>query len=321
MRAARRVPSAPMADLPQPDERRDSAQIDALVELAHEHARRAHVAEVELAALRWQQLHEPDAVRLRAELAAVSAELDRLRALPELRVGQRVRHAASGLRRTAAAPPSEPAPERGGVARGGVDPAGRAAGGDVGTLDHPSLPAPCVVLVVRNRPSSLRLVVEWLEQHDVQPVEVVDNASSDPVLSTLLESLGAPVTRLPVDLGSSAVWASGALARRLRDGNVLVIDVDGRGVTLPAASCPTDVLDRMTHELARRPDLDAVELSPTSDQDPGRFRVIRGGLETGPAAIGRLDTPYVSVTIAPDADQPSERFADLHDQRTLDADR
>ena len=71
--------------------------------------------------------------------------------------------------------------------------------------------------------------------------------------------------------------------------NVLVIDVDGHGVTLPEASCPTDVLDRMTHELVRHPDLDAIELSPSSQDDPGRFRMIRRGLETVPATIGRLE--------------------------------
>ncbi len=306
-----------MADLTQPDQRQESQRIEALVTLAHEHALRAHAAEVELGALRWQQRHDPDAVRLRAELAAVSAELDRLRALPELRVGQRLRHAASALRRT----PSEPAADRSAVAPVGVDGGNRVARDDLDGLGHPPMPAPCAVIVVRNRPASLQLVVAWLEQHDVDAVEVVDNASSDPTLSVLLGALDAPVTRLPVDLGPGAAWASGALARRTRDTDVLVIDVDGRGVTLPEASCPADVLDRMTHELVRHRGLDAVELSPSSEQDPGRFRMIRRGLDSVPVAVGRLDPPYRSVTTAGDPREPSERFADLHDSWELDADR
>lgn len=313
-----------MVDLPQPDqsqgavvpasEHGESPRVEAVVALAHEHAQRAHAALAELAAMQWQQLHDPDVARLRAELAAVSAELERLRALPELRVGQRMRHAASVVRRSAA----EPSPERSAV---GADERRPASHVDVRALGHPPMLPPSAVLVVRNRPASLQLVLDWLDQHGVDDLEIVDNASSDPVLVAHLGVLGAPVTPVPVDLGPGAAWASGVLARCSVERNVLVIDIDGQGVTLPDAACPSDVIDRMTHELARRPDLDAVELSASSERDLGRFRMIRCGLASVPVDVGRLESPYRSVTTAPDPSDPSERYAVLHDRRDLDADR
>ena len=316
-----------MADLPDPDlsqgaavpadARGESARVEALVALAHEHARRTHVSLTELAALKWQQQHDPEAVRLRAELAAVSAELERLRALPELRVGQRVRQTTSFLRRSAARQPSELAVP----ARVDADGSNSASNSTAGALAHPPLPSPSVVLVVRNRPASLQLVLDWLERHDVDDVEIVDNASSDPTLLARFRALDAPVTRVPVDLGPSAAWASGVLSRRNLEGNVLVIDIDGQGVTLPDVACPSDVVDRMTHELTRRSDLDAVELSPSSDQDLGRFRLIRRDLHSAPTNVGRLESPYCSATTIPDLSDPSKRYAALHDQRALDGDR
>ena len=181
-------------------------------------------------------------------LAATEAELQRLRALPELRVGQRVRHL---LRRRARDPaplprhPSvaaEPAPDPGEVTCG---------------LGYAEPPAPAAIVVVRNRRRGVQPLLRWLSDHGVDGVEVVDDATSDPSTLELLGSLGQPVHRCDAHLGSVGPWAIGLVAELSATSPVLVIDGD----TLPSVECPDDVLARLDHELERDAAADAVELA------------------------------------------------------------
>lgn len=279
------------------------------VDLAHSNALEAVAAAKERDELRWQIDNDAQLKDLQDQLAAVAAELDRLRSIPELRVGQRFRQVSRSVRRSDAgisvdgssddslgATP-EPTPES-------------ALEGSTGLI-HPALPVPVAVLTVRNRGEALLEALSRLRELGIEDLFVVDNASSDPAVARALAELDCSVTRLDADLGSDGPWASGLMARLLFAGNVL----DVSGLVVPGAGCPDDVIDRMTDELRRQADVDCVQLSenPPTAGALGGFRLLRHGLQSRPDRASVLDAPYAAAAIRSEPSDPSERYARLHD--------
>ncbi|MEO1056154.1 MAG: hypothetical protein AAFY28_04490, partial [Actinomycetota bacterium] len=176
-------------------------------------AERAHAAALAAAQMRrsadaMRQLGTRDVSELlgaladaEARAAAAEAELDRLRALPELKVGQRVRQPVAALarRRSDVGAPAAPA-------------------------STPVVPATAgratALVLVRNRRHSLPAVVAWLRANGVERIEIVDNATSDPLTLRAIEQSGLAVHRLEEDLGDAAPWAAGALVDQLVRGVV-----------------------------------------------------------------------------------------------------
>jgi hypothetical protein len=251
-----------------------------------------------------------------AQVRAVTAELDRLRAIPELRVGQRLRQLAhavpsgsGGVLSTANPAGDAAAP----AATSGHAPEAQAGEPGMGYTDPPP---PAVVVLVRNRRRAIEPLLAWLGERGVTHVELVDNASSDPATVELLAGSDRVVHRVEDDLGTLAPWVLGVAARLLADGPVLFVDGD----TMPSDDCPSDALARLHHELARCSEADAVELAAAAapvgrDDRRPLFQLVRAGTAERPAAAIALVRPYEARCASWDAaaDDPDERFARLCD--------
>jgi hypothetical protein len=164
-------------------------------DLAHTQSVAAASATAELDELRWQIENDVHLKELRVQLVAVSAELDRLRSIPELRVGQRFRQVSRSVRRS----------------DGGAD-TNESSAADATDAPEPSfdgstgprnsdLSVPTAVISVRNRAQVAANVISQLKALGVEHIFVVDNASSDPAVAEMLARLDCSVTRLDVDLG------------------------------------------------------------------------------------------------------------------------
>lgn len=307
-----------------------SATTIGLIELAHRRAletaelrRELALAHGRLAAL----AHDAGARRdLEAQLAATTAALDRLRALPELRVGQRLRHTARRLRPRGSGPPEgPPATVAPGDATATAAPGSTSEVGERPTgLGYPDQPPPSAIIVVRDRRRGLGPLLAWLDEHGVERVEIVDDGSTDPATVELLGTLDRPVHRVQAGLGPGAPWALGLVAELSLDEPVLVIDGD----TVPAASCPADAPERLRHELQRAPDVDAVALGSARDgrrgpsterpasgreEDTPDFALVRARLPHLPRRVATLAEPYVArrASWAAGDDDPAERYARL----------
>jgi hypothetical protein len=292
-------------------------RLSVMAEMAHAHATETVSVAEERDALRRQISEDAQAAEIRVQLEAVTAELDRLRSIPELRVGQRLRHVAKSIGSddsdSSAAiiedvsPPRTPANQADPTPESAI---GSSAEGLTG-LRYPVLAVPAAVVTFRNRGEALVEAASRLKALGIENVALVDNASSDPAMAKAVAVLDYAVTRLDVDLGSDAPWASGVMARLLAIGNVLEI----AGLAVPGPGCPDDVVDRMTEELRRRPDIDAVELrqDPDSPLRDTTFRLLRQGMRSRPSLVAQLDDPYVAVAIRSDPLKPSEQYARLHD--------
>jgi hypothetical protein len=284
-------------------------RVDVLAAIAQRNAADAVRLARENAALRAQLAAER--VHADARVAAVTSELDRLRAIPELRVGQRLRRLAGPA--PAADAPVAPVAASNQVGGGTDSEPDRAERRGMG---YPEPPAPAVVVLVRNRRRGIEPLLAWLAARGVTTVELVDNASSDPATVELLVASSRTVHRVDEDLGELAPWVLGVAPRLLADGHVLFVDGD----TVPADGCPDDALARLHHELARHADADAVDIEPApapaggSDRRP-LFRLVRAGTSEHPAAALAVGDPYAVRCASWDAaaDDPDERFARLCD--------
>lgn len=274
---------------------------------------------------------------LRARLAVTEAELDRLRALPELRAGQRFRHTArlgaagterrdGGERDAAVADLPPPDPQDVDTADLESTPP---ADGSVGRITDTAPDAPAepglgypeprvaAIVLVRNRRGGLGSLLTWLREHGVERIEIVDDATSDPATLEMLAGIGHPVHRLDTALGPLGPWALGLVAElSLRD-PVLVVDAD----TVADADCPDDVLAHLVHELRRRPEVDAVDVAGERAPDgaasgPPQIRLVRARLPRLPVEIATLDAPYTARRASWDAAvaDPAERFARRADE-------
>jgi hypothetical protein len=265
-----------------------------------------------------------DVADLRARLAVTEAELDRLRALPELRAGQRFRHTArrgaagtegrdGGGRDAAIADLPPPDPQD--VDTADLDSTSADAPSEPG-LGYPE-PRVAAIVVVRNRRGGLESLLTWLGEHGVERIEIVDDATSDPATLEMLAGIGHRVHRLDTSLGPLGPWALGLVAElSLRD-PVLVVDAD----SVPDADCPDDVLAHLVHELRRRPEDDAVDVATERAPDgassgPPQIRLVRARLPRLPVEIVTVDAPYTARRASWDAavGDPAERFARRADE-------
>ena len=253
----------------------DDPRLALLADLAHRHA----------AAVRQRQTSDAEALAdLQRRLDAVSAELERLRALPELKVGQRLRQLARVGRST-------PLPA----------PPGQA---------HTPTSVMSAVVVVRNRTAALDAVLAALRDAEVDRIEVIDDASADPSAVAALRASGAMVRRLDTPLGALGPWATGAMAEHLADGPTLLVTGDAA----PSPDCPHDVIDRMRWELDRNRDAQAVELR-VDGADRAVDAMFRLHRDTGPALDAVvLPDPYTARVLRSTPDDPAERFARFHDE-------
>jgi len=257
-------------------------RFDDVVAMAHRHALDAATCRSSNDAGRRQELQR--------RLDAVTAELERLRALPELKVGQRLRHTARTVRGSS----------------GTVQPADAVVATDT-IQEAPTVGA---VIVVRNRRVALTTLIDRHLDPSSVSIEVIDDAGSDPATARMLDTLGVPVRRLESPLGSAGPWATGAMAAQLAARPTLLVTGDA----VPGPSCPDDVIDRMRWELGRAPGVGAVGLrvAPDGHGIPPVFRLYRPG--TGPGdPVQMLPEPYVGVVLRETPDDPGERFARLHD--------
>jgi hypothetical protein len=306
-----------------------------LIELAHRRAVETARSRRDLEELRRQVARsaqaDAESWQSAAELAVTSAALERLRALPEVKIGQRVRHIVRSLG------PSRSDRRADDLQRVTIDDPGGApaepaspavAAGEAPGLGYPDHPPPAAIVVVRDRRQGLLSLLAWLDDHGIERVEIVDDGSTDPATRELLGGLDRPVHRLDADLGAGAPWAIGLVAELSIDEPVLVIDAD----TIPAPSCPDDAPARMRHELQRCADIDAVELAPADRPAPGggsvddgtavrpdgdrstarpNFSLVRGALEHLPRRTTVLAAPYAAVCAswATSSLDPGERYA------------
>ncbi|MEM8618741.1 MAG: hypothetical protein AAGF73_03375 [Actinomycetota bacterium] len=226
-----------------------------------------------------------------ARAAAAEQELDRLRALPELKVGQRVRQPAAVFSRRRQSPPPVPAAS--------VEAVVRAEAAPVAAL-----------ILVRNRRRSLDDMIAWLRAAGIGRIEIVDNATSDPLTLNALERSEVPVHRLEEDLGDAAPWAVGALADPLLDGPVVLVGDD----TVITDQAPALLVDHLLALLDAVVDADALDL--VSSGPPGRvawIRVIRRG--AGPRGERHtVNEPWVALaSLDADPEDPEERYARMHE--------
>ncbi len=236
-----------------------------------------------------------------AELAAVSArlevterELERLRQLPELKLGQRLRQPVDAIARRRAA----------------TDPPAGVAEGAESRHSHAAAPELAAVALVRNRRRSIEPTLTWLADRGIDDVAVVDNATSDPLTLNALQDLDVVVHRSEEDLGDAAPWALGAMARPLAVADVLIVGED----TVVSASAPPDLIDRLRTELLHAPDVGAVDLVAPVDRQPVAWMrmVRRGGAPS--ARVLRVEQPWIELASdAVDPDEPQERYARLHE--------
>ena len=209
---------------------------DVIVDHAHAHAVRSVQLQREV-----DRLGAGD-----SEIAALQFEVDRLRALPEVRVGHRLRHVvASGIARLRR-------PKRS---------AGR---GPLTEATSATEWRPPVVIVVRDRLACLDELVTWLEANKVTEIHLVDNDSSYPPLVSYLDSSPHHVWRLGTKLGHEAPWVIGLVAELSSRGSFVVTDPD----VIPDEACPPDVFDHLQRLLDRHADVDKVGLGLRIDDLP-----------------------------------------------------
>ncbi len=223
-----------------------------------------------------------------ARAAAAEAELERLRALPELKVGQRLRQPVAALTRRRTAEVATPEPH---TAR----------------MVPAASPPISALILVRNRRRAIAPLVAWLRAVGIERIEIVDNATSDPLTLRAIEESGLAVHRLDEDLGDAAPWAAGALADPLLDGPVLLIGDD----TVPTESAPVEMVDELVAAVG---DGDAVDLigAQVDGRVPWMRLIGRGASPRGRRQL--VAEPWVALaSLDVDPEEPEERYARLHE--------
>ena len=273
-------------------------RVDAAAQRAHEQALEAERTRHAVGAAGRLGHHSIDGLLgaladAETRAAASDRELERLRALPELKVGQRLRQPLRALDR------------RRRRDAGTADEHAAGVGLDAPTAERAAV---TVVVLVRNRRRSLRPVIDWLRANDVEHVRIVDNGSTDPLTIAALTELDVGVFRTDEDLGDAAPWATGAMAGPLLDGDVLMIGEN----TVPGPKSPPNVLDTLRRELAAHPHVGAVDAVGSGDDGCVPWiRLVRRG--ASPAAeVVTVEAPWL-VWAAADDDEPEERYAQLHE--------
>lgn len=124
-----------------------------------------------------------------------------------------------------------------------------------------------IIIVVRDRLSALKQLLQWLEGVGQYNIWLCDNASTYPALLDFLSATPYNVVRNTRNLGHRAPWLSGLAAELGHDQPFIVSDPD----VVPTNGCPHDVLTLFEHALQRHPEFDKVGFSLKIDDLPDHY--------------------------------------------------
>jgi hypothetical protein len=182
----------------------------------------------------------------RRQAENLAAELDAVHATLSWRVTAPLRIVASRLR---TAGPS-PAPSPGSPS----DPSSKRV----------STP---VFVIVRDRLTALRRLIDWLERAGHDEIWLVDNDSTFPPLVEFLNETPHHVVRLGHNLGHRSPFLSGTVQRVAADRHFVVTDPD----VVPDDDCPLDAVDHFRELLDRHPEIDKVGFGLRIDDLPDTY--------------------------------------------------
>ena len=120
-----------------------------------------------------------------------------------------------------------------------------------------------VLINNRNRVTTLRLLIAWLERRGCERIYVIDNASTYPPLLEYYGSLRHDVCMLRQNAGYLALWAT-ELYREFCGAHFIYTDSD----VVPEESCPNDFIERLLDCLDRFPQLEKVGFGLRIDDIP-----------------------------------------------------
>ncbi len=121
-----------------------------------------------------------------------------------------------------------------------------------------------VFVPVRDRVTSLRSLVAWLERAGHEEIWLVDNASTYPPLVEYLATTPHHVVHLDRNLGHRSPWLSGTVQRAAGGRHVVISDPD----VVPDEACPLDAVAHFRDVLDRFPDVDKVGFGLRIDDLP-----------------------------------------------------
>jgi len=124
-----------------------------------------------------------------------------------------------------------------------------------------------VIIIVRDRLSSLLQLLEWLDEVGQHQVWLCDNASTYEPMVKFLANTTHHVVFNGRNLGHRAPWLSGLAAELGMDRPFVVTDPD----VIPSETCPSDALDYFADTLLAHPELDKVGFSLRIDDLPAHF--------------------------------------------------
>jgi len=124
-----------------------------------------------------------------------------------------------------------------------------------------------VIIIVRDRLSSLLQLLQWLEDVGQTNIWLCDNDSTYEPMVKFLANTSHHVVHNHQNLGHRAPWLSGLVAELGNDRPFVVTDPD----VVPCESCPADALDYFAHTLRVHHDMDKVGFSLRLDDLPLHF--------------------------------------------------
>ena len=122
----------------------------------------------------------------------------------------------------------------------------------------------------RDRVSSLRLLVSWLERAGHERIHLVDNDSTYEPLLEYYETTPHTVVRLGANCGHLAPWTMGVIEHHAR-GPYVVTDPD----VVPTEECPPDAVARLLELLDRHPGHVKAGLGLVIDDLPDHIEPVR----------------------------------------------
>lgn len=183
----------------------------------------------------------------REQAQNLEAEINAIHATLSWRITKPLRMAAG--RRRAAVAPTTPEP---------IDNAD-----DIGATAA-STP---VFIIVRDRLTALRRLIDWLESAGHDEIWLIDNASTYPPLLAYLDSTSHEVIHLDHNLGHRSPFLSGAVQRIAAGRHFVISDPD----VIPDESCPPDAIEHFRRLLDRYPEIDKVGFGLRIDDLPDRY--------------------------------------------------
>ncbi len=125
-----------------------------------------------------------------------------------------------------------------------------------------------ILINCRDRVSSLRDLVSWLERAGHERIVMVDNDSTYEPLLEYYDTTPHLVVRLGMNVGPTAIWETGILESLGCEDGYVVTDSD----IVPDDATPFDALPRFAELLARHPEVDKVGFGLRLDDIPAGYR-------------------------------------------------